>query len=127
MAEKVYDVDVQHHYNGKNWLGSEVGLVKKTVTIPHNYAGAVVENGRKIVKSGTVFVASDVEGSEFPYNGLLESDVDVTDDNAIADLSVGGRYIAENLPAEVASATVTKPIAQGLYAIAEGAVTRPFN
>ena len=35
------------------WLGSEVGLVKKTVTVPTT-ATSVTENGRKIVKSGTL-------------------------------------------------------------------------
>lgn len=125
MAEKVYDVDVQHHYDGKNWLGSEVGVIKKTITVPQNYEVAegdlkskVVENGRTIIKSGAIFTT--------PYYGLLESDVDVTDGDALGDLIIAGRYINANLPKSAAS-VASNFIAQGLYAIAEGAVTRPFN
>ena len=121
MAEKIFDIDVQHHYNGKNWLGSEVGVVKKTITVPTslvvNDTSVVMENGRKIVKSGAIF--------QSPFYGLLESDVDVTDGDALGDLIIGGRYIDANLPAS--AATVAENfIAQGLYAIAEPSVVRPY-
>lgn len=122
----VYDIDVQHHYNGKNWLGSEVGVVKKTVTVPASYAAAVSENGRTIVKSGTIFLASAVEGSEFPYNGLLESDVDITGGAALGDLIIRGSYINGNLPVAVSGDTLSAFIAQGLYAIAEADPVRPY-
>ena len=125
MAVKIYDIDSQHHYNGKNWLGSEVGVIKKTITVPQNYAVAegdenskVVVDGRTIVKSGAIFSS--------PYYGLLESDVDVTDGDALGDLIIAGRYIDGNLPKSAAS-VASNFAAQGLYAIAEGAVTRPFN
>lgn len=122
MAETIYNVDVQHHYNGKNWLGSEVGVVKKTITVPStlavNNTSVVEENGRKVVKSGAIF--------QTPYYGLLESDVDITDGDALGDLIIGGRYIDDNLPASAAS-VAENFIAQGLFAIEEGAVTRPFN
>lgn len=118
MAEKIYDIDSQHHYNGKNWLGSEVGVVKKTITVPDDYANLVEVDGRKIAKSGSIFTT--------PYYGLLESDVDVTDGAALGDLIIGGRYIDANLPSSAAS-VAENFAAQGLYAIVEGAVTRPFN
>ena len=38
--------------NRPNFLGSEVGLVLKTITVPASASGAVTENGRKIVKAG---------------------------------------------------------------------------
>lgn len=127
MAEKIYDIDSQHHYDGKNWLGSEVGVIKKTITVPADYssgiendaASKVVVDGRTIVKSGAIFAS--------PYYGLLESDVDITDGAALGDLIIAGRYINANLPQGVSGATLTAFNAQGLYAIAEGAVTRPFN
>ena len=41
--------------NRPNFLGSEVGLVLKTITVPSTENGAVTENGRKIFKSGSIF------------------------------------------------------------------------
>ena len=43
----------------KNWLGSEVGMVLKTATIPTS-ATSVTENGRKIVKSGTLITDANL-------------------------------------------------------------------
>ena len=92
------------------WLGSEVGLVKKTVTVPTT-ASAVTENGRKIVKSGTL-ITDEVLG-----RGLLYNDVDITDGARVASMVIRGSYIDANLPASV-SASATELAAQGLYAIA---------
>lgn len=102
--------------NRPNWLGSEIGLVTKSITVPASTAGSVVENGRTIVKSGTIFTT--------PYYGLLFTDVDVTDGDAIGALMIRGSYIDAKLPA-TASAQVSNFQNQGLYAITEGAVTRP--
>ena len=102
--------------NRPNWLGSEIGLVTKSITVPAGTAGAVVENGRTIVKSGTIFTT--------PYSGLLFTDVDVTDGDAVGALMIRGSYIDAKLPAS-ASAQATNFQNQGLYAITEGAVTRP--
>lgn len=115
MIANEYVVDTFHHYNGKNWLGSEVGAVKKTTQIDDTVTN-VVENGRKIVKSGTYV--------ETPVKGLVLSDIDVTDGKAEAAVLVRGSYIDANLPASVASHT-TDLIAQGLYAWKEGDVVRP--
>lgn len=102
--------------NRPNWLGSEIGLVTKSITVPASTAGSVVENGRTIVKSGTIFTT--------PYNGLLFTDVDVTDGDAIGALMIRGSYIDAKLPASASSQATTFQN-QGLYAITEGAVTRP--
>ena len=102
--------------NRPNFLGSEVGLVRKTITVKADNAEAVTENGRKIVVAGTIFTT--------PYYGLLFEDVDVTDGDREGSLIIGGRYIDANLP-KSASSYATQFQNQGLYAIVEGAVTRP--
>lgn len=102
--------------NRPNFLGSEVGLVLKTITVPAEATGTVTENGRKIVKAGSIFAT--------PYKGLLFQDVDITDGANLGSLMVRGSYIDAKLPAS--AATQAEDFAkQGLYAIAEGAVTRP--
>lgn len=91
------------------WLGSEVGLVKKTVTVPTS-ATAVTENGRKIVKSGTLITDATLG------KGLLFNDVDITDGARVASMVIRGSYIDANLPVSVAS-SATDLASQGLYAI----------
>lgn len=103
--------------NRKNILGSEVGLVTKTITVPSTFSSYYTENGRKIVPTGTAFST--------PYYGLLYQDVDITDGDKEASLIIGGRYIAGNLPYSLADAYVSAFIAQGLYEFTEGSVTRP--
>lgn len=99
-----------------NWLGSEVGIVLKTFTIPTTQAtGVVVENGVSVCKSGTIFTT--------PYYGLLYGDTEIGKE---ASIMIGGRYIDANLPA-TASSYETNFKAQGLYKIAEGTVTLPSN
>lgn len=102
--------------NSPNFLGSEVGLVLKTITVPASAPGAVTENGRKIVKAGSIFAT--------PYAGLLFNDVDITDGDRIGSLMVRGSYIDAKLPA-TAAAKAEDFAKQGLYAIVEGAVVRP--
>lgn len=102
--------------NRPNWLGSEVGLVLKTITVPAEASGAVTENGRKIIKSGSIFSA--------PYKGLLFEDVDITDGARVGSLMIRGSYIDAKLPAS-ASTQAADFAAQGLYAIVEGNVVRP--
>lgn len=101
--------------NRPNWLGSEVGLVVKTITVPAGHAH-VVENGRMIVKSGTVFTT--------PYYGILFYDVDITDGAKAASLMIRGSYIDAKLPTSAVS-YATNFASQGLYSYVEGTVTRP--
>ena len=93
----------------KNWLGSEVGMVLKTATIPTT-ATSVTENGRKIVKSGTLINDTDLG------MGLLYNDVDVTDGARVASIMIAGFYIDENLPASVAESATTLA-GRGLHAV----------
>lgn len=94
----------------KNWLGSEVGMVVKTVTVPTS-ATSVTENGRKIVKSGTLITDAALG------KGLLVNDADITDGARIGSMMIKGSYIDANLPASVAD-NATALAQQGLYAIA---------
>ena len=101
------------------WLGSEVGLEKITVTVPAS-ATAVTENGRKIVKSGTLITDATLG------KGLLFNDVDITDGARVASMVIRGSYIDANLPASVAS-SATDLASQGLYAIAYPANTVQYG
>ena len=107
--EKVYK-------NRKNFLGSQVGLITKTITVPADFATYVTENGRKIVVKGTIFTS--------PYYGLLYEDVDITDGAKLGSLMIAGQYIDANLPA-TAAAYVTSFAGQGLFPIVEGSISRP--
>lgn len=90
---------VQILFNVQNQMSVGIKLAK-------NFAGAVTENGRKIVKAGTplsgdltvrgtafVAAADDSTGSAGdakPAVGILLHDVDVTDDTANATLLIWG-------------------------------------
>lgn len=102
--------------NKPSFLGSEVGLVLKTITVPANNANVVTENNRKVVKAGTII--------ETPYTGLLYNDVDVTDGDNIGSLMFGGYYVDAKLPA-TAAAKVSAFAAHGLFPIVEGTTIRP--
>lgn len=103
--------------NRPNFLGSEVGLVLKTVTVPATASvEKVTENGRTIIKAGAYFTS--------PYKGLLFEDIDITDGAKVGSLMIGGYYIDKKLPTSVAT-HVDDLVKQGLFAIEEGEVTRP--
>jgi hypothetical protein len=99
-------------------LGSEVGIVLKTITLDTTFATYETENGRKVVKSGT-YVNDSVIGK-----GLLWNDIDITEEKQEASLMIRGSYVDANLPATV-TAEATNLAARGLYAFAEGTTTRP--
>lgn len=96
--------------NRPNWLGSEVGLVLKTATVSSTSGTPVTENGRKILKSGTVITDTALG------KGLLWNDADVTDGAVVKSIMIGGYYIDSKLPASVAT-SASDLTAKGLYAI----------
>ena len=96
--------------NRPNWLGSEVGLVTKTVTVTAASGATVTENGRTIIKSGTLITDASLG------KGLLFNDADVTDGSAVKSLMIGGRYIDSKLPVSV-SESASDLAAKGLYAV----------
>ena len=96
--------------NRPNWLGSEVGMVLKTVTVSSTSGTTVTENGRTILKSGTL-----INDTTLGY-GLLYNDADVTDGAVVKSIMMRGSYIDSKLPASV-STSKTILAGQGLYAI----------
>lgn len=96
--------------NRPNWLGSAVGVVRKTVTVSSTSGTPVTENGRKILKSGTL-----INDPTLGY-GLLWNDADVTDEARVASIMIRGSYIDNKLPTSV-STSKTILAGQGLYAI----------
>lgn len=112
---------LDNKYEIPRWLGSDVGKVLKTMQLPSNFATYELvtdEKGvqRKIVRSGT-YVSS-------PYKGLVYNDADITNGDRIVAVMIRGSYIDSLLPASVV-AYAADLAEQGLYAITEGAVTRP--
>lgn len=108
-----------------NFLGSEVGLVLKSMTIKSDYdttANIYEENGRKIVKAGSIFIS----GEENVYSGILYEDIDITDGDKVAPIMVRGSYLKGKLPVAPTESQKTAFDAQGLYEIAETTITRPY-
>lgn len=97
--------------NRPNWLGSEENIVLKTVTVSASSGTPVVENGRKILRSGTL-----INDTTLGY-GLLWNDADVTDGSAVKSIMIAGYYIDSKLPTSISTSAATLK-AQGLYAIA---------
>ena len=96
--------------NRPNWLGSEVGMVLKTTTVSDASGATVVENGRKIIKSGTLITDENLG------QGLLFNDADVTDGGVVKSIMIKGSYINANLPEDI-TASAEELAKQGLYAI----------
>ena len=96
--------------NRPNWLGSEVGLVLKTATVSSSSGTTVTENGRTILKSGTLITDTALG------KGLLFNDADVTDGARVKSIMIRGSYIDSKLPASVAL-SASDLAENGLYAI----------
>lgn len=97
--------------NRPNWLGSEVGMVLKTITVSSTSGATSTENGRTIIKSGTLINDSAL-GKVLLYN-----DADVTDGAVVKSALFAGYYIDSKLPVSV-SASKADLAAHGLFAIA---------
>lgn len=83
--------------NRPNWLGSEVGMVLKTITVTSASGATAIEDGRTIIKSGTLITDAAL-GKVLLYN-----DADVTDGATIKSALFAGFYIDEKLPASVST------------------------
>ena len=96
-------------HSGNNILASEVGLIQKTKE--GTQAMAVEEDGRKIIKAGTVFPKNDATAI-----GVVFEDVDMTnDEKRPISVIIAGRVIEANLPLAVNEAAKTALIANGLH------------
>ena len=79
-----------------NWLSSEVGIVLKPAMLTASMGTEV--NGRKIVKSGSVYTGSGLKG-------LVFGDADVTDGDIEFAVLVAGRVYENRLPATISDKT----------------------
>ena len=91
-----------------NILESEIGLVTKTRQIPETLG--VVDGKYKTVKAGTVFPADDATAE-----GIVFTDTDVTDGDAIGSVIVAGRVLDERVNASETAVAALK--ANGLYLV----------
>lgn len=107
--------------NRPNFLASEVSLRLVSTTAEATSSLAVTENGRKVIKAGTIYPSNDALAK-----GIIFQDVDVTDGNAAAPLMVAGHYYSDKLADTIAEAAVNAFKAQGLFGATEPAVTRPY-
>lgn len=96
--------------NRPNWLGSEVGMVLKTATISSTSGATVTENGRTIIKSGTL-ITDTALGKVLLYN-----DADVTDGAVVKAVLYAGYYIGSKLDPSI-SGSAEELAAHGLFAI----------
>lgn len=101
----------------KNFLASAVGLRKETVTVSVNYA--VDEDGKKILKAGTLVpIYTELVGAT-PKYAVLFNDTDVTDKTEKgATVSVGGvtaGHILRDVIIDAEQPHEDDLIAQGLY------------
>jgi hypothetical protein len=97
-----------------NWLASEVGMITKTAMLTPAMGETV--NGRKIVKSGSVFAGTGLKG-------LVFGDADVTDGDIEFAVLVAGRVYENRLPATVAE-NKTELEASGIVFVTAPEVTR---
>ncbi len=83
-----------------NWLGA---ARYQNFTFPISNAGVTADaNGRKIVKSGTVYPANDATAK-----GIVFNDVDVTEGTQPGAVMVEGYVIGERLPVVVSDEAKT--------------------
>lgn len=82
-----------------NFLASEVGLRTITHTFDAESALKVVEDGRAIIKAGTIYPANDATAK-----GIVFQDVDVTEGDEVGALMVGGVYYNGRLNVTVSEA-----------------------
>ena len=77
-----------------NWLSSEVGMQLKSAMLTPSMGTLL--NGKTIVKSGTVFKSSTI-------NGLVFGDADVSNGDIEFAILVGGRVYENRLPASISA------------------------
>lgn len=101
----------------KNFLASAVGLRKETVTVSVNYAAD--EDGKKILKAGTLVPVNTELVGAAPRYAVLFNDTDVTDKTERgATVSVGGvtaGHVLGNVIIVAEEPNQEDLIAQGLY------------
>ena len=90
-----------------NFIGSEVGLIKKTVQVP---ASLGKQDGKfKIVPAGTVIPANDATAQ-----GVLFEDANVTNGDRVGAIVTSGHLLGKQLPAEPTAEAQEALLAKGL-------------
>lgn len=92
-----------------SWVGSERGLVLKTVTITSASVSAGAD-GKKVMKAGSL-VTDTTLGKV-----LLWNDIDVTEGDRVVSVMYAGYYIDSKLPTSV-SASASDMVGHGLFAV----------
>lgn len=101
-------------FNRPNFLASEVGLVLKSTYVTSSSGTPATENGRKIIKAGTVVTTTEYG------KAILFQDVDVTDKmNVPAPVMVGGWAYSSKITGDVSSNTA-------IHLVSEPYTTRPY-
>lgn len=108
--------------NRPNFLASEVGLRTVTHTFLGTSSGTVTENGRKILKAGTIYPTNNANAV-----GIVFQDVDLTDGDSVEALMVGGVYLADKLSAVVSAEAKAVFVAKGLFEQASPSVVLPAD
>lgn len=102
-------MNTEKFHSGNNILASEIGLIQKTKE--GTKAMAVDEDGRRIIKAGTVFPTNDASAI-----GIVFEDVDMTnDEKRPISVIIAGRVIEANLPVAVNEAAKSALVANGLH------------
>ena len=104
------------------WLSSWKGLVTKPYEFPQS-AGTALDDGRKVIKSGTVYKITASEPASTTYLGIVFGDVDVTNGANQGALMVGGRVLKNRIT--LASGDEAGLKALGIFFDTAPAVTRP--
>lgn len=96
--------------NRPNFLASKVGLRVESTTAKADNAQVVTENGRKVLKAGTIYPSNDTNAV-----GIIYQDVDVTDGDTAAPIMVAGYYFKDRLVGSLNSAAETAFKGKGLF------------
>ena len=105
--------------NRPNFLASEVSLRTVTTTAKQSSPTVTTENGRKIIKAGTVYPSNDASAQ-----GIIFQDVDVTDGDKAAPLMVAGHYYSDKITIDSTAIEALK--GKGLFGETEPKATRPY-
>lgn len=111
----------------KNFIASAVSLRTVSYTFSKDTELAVTENGKKVLKAGTIYPANGATAV-----GVVLADLVLEDDfgnpkNNIGALIVSGHLYSNRLPAAPESAAITKLAATGLFFENEPATTVPSD
>lgn len=101
-------------YSQRNILAMPDSFVAIEVKLAKNSGLAVTEDGRKIVRAGTVYPANDATAL-----GIIFNDYDVTDGDEVGALIISGYILTSALPVVPAAAAKAALVAKGIHFLPE--------